>query len=54
MLLSYTIVDFHLFYDGTVNIQILAPLSISIFKVSDTHVTVKAFGSFDLYPRKRS
>ena len=40
MLLSDTIVDFHLFYDGAVDIQIWA----SQCKVSDTQVTVKACG----------
>ena len=43
MLLSYTISDFHLiFYDGAVDIQILAPLTRSHCKVTDTLVTVKA------------
>ena len=44
MMLSYTIIDFHLFYDGTVDIQIWAPLTRSQCKVSDTQVTVKACG----------
>ena len=44
MLLSYTIVDCHLFYDGAVNIQIRAPLTRIQCKVSDTQVTVKACG----------
>ena len=44
MLLSYTIVDLHLLYDGAVEIQILAPLTRSQCKVSDTQVTVKACG----------
>ena len=44
MLLSYTIVDLHLFYDGAVEIQILAPLTRSHCKVSDTQVTVKVCG----------
>ena len=44
MLLSDTIVDFHLFYDGAVDIQILALLTRSQCKVSDTQVTVKACG----------
>ena len=38
MLLSYTIVDFHLFYDGAVDIQ-----------VCDTQVTVKACGPLILF-----
>ena len=42
MLLSYTIVDFHLFYDGPVDIQIWAPLTRSQCKVSDTQVNIKA------------
>ena len=42
MLLSDTIVDFHLFYDGAVDIQIRALLTRSQCKVSDTQVTVKA------------
>ena len=44
MLLSYTIVDFHLFYDGAVDIQIWAPLTKNQCKVSGTQVTVKACG----------
>ena len=44
MLLAYTIVDFYLFYYGAVDIQIWALLTRSQCKVSDTHVTVKAFG----------
>ena len=44
MLLSDTIVDFHLFYDGAVDIQIWALLTRSQCKVSDTQVTVKACG----------
>ena len=44
MLLSYTIIDFHLFYDGALDIQIWAPLTRSQCKVSDTQVTVKACG----------
>ena len=44
MLLSYTIVDFHLFYDGAVDIQIWAPLTRSRCKVSEMQVTVKACG----------
>ena len=46
MLLSYTIVDFHSFFDGAVDIQIIAPLTRSECKVSDTRVTVKACGFF--------
>ena len=44
MLLSVSIVDFHLFYDVAVNIQILALLTRSQCYVSDTQVTVKACG----------
>ena len=44
ILLSNTIVNFHLFYDGAVDIQIQALLTRSQCKVSDTHVTVKAHG----------
>ena len=44
MLLSDTIVDFHLFYDGAVDIQICTLLTRSQCKVSDTQVTVKAHG----------
>ena len=44
MLLSYTIVDFHLIYDWAVDIQIWTPLTRSQCKVSDTQVTVKACG----------
>ena len=42
MLLSDIIVDFHLFYDGAVDIQIWALLTRTQCKVSDTQVTVKA------------
>ena len=44
MMLSYTIIDFHLFYDKAVDIQISALLTRSRCKVSDTQVTVKACG----------
>ena len=44
MLLSDTIVDFHLFYDGAVDIQICALLTRSQCNFSDTQVTVKACG----------
>ena len=44
MLLSYTIIDFHLFYDGAVDIQIWAPPTWSQCNVSETQVTVKAYG----------
>ena len=44
MLLSDTIVDFHLFYDGAVDIQIWALLTRSECKVSDTQVIFKAHG----------
>ena len=44
MLLSDTIVDFHLFYDWAVDIQIWALLTRSQCKVSDSQVTVKACG----------
>ena len=44
MLLSDTIVDFNLFYDGDVDIQIWPHLTRSQCKVSDTQVTVKACG----------
>ena len=37
-------VDFHLFYDGAVDIQIWALLTRSQCKISDTQVTVKACG----------
>ena len=49
MLLSYTIVDFHLFYDGAVDIQIWALLTSSQCEVSDTQVTVKARGPLVLF-----
>ena len=42
MLLSNTIVDFHLFYDGAVDMQICAFLKRHQCKVSDTQVTAKA------------
>ena len=41
MLLSYSIVDFYLLYDGAV---LFSLLTISQCKVSDTQVTVKACG----------
>ena len=41
MLFTYSIVDFHLFYDGAVDIQIWALLTRSRCKVSDTQVTFK-------------
>ena len=44
MLPSYTMVDFRLFYDGPVDIQLWALLTRSQCKVSDTQVTVKACG----------
>ena len=44
MLLSDTIVDFHLFYDEDVDIQIWPLLTKSQCKVSDTQVTIKACG----------
>ena len=44
MLLSYAIVDFYIFYNGASDIQIKAALTISQCKVSDTQVTVKAYG----------
>ena len=50
MLLSDTIVDFHLFYDGAVDIQIWALLRRSQCKVSDTQVTVKACGPLVSFP----
>ena len=43
MLLSYAIVDFYLFYDRAVDMQIWALLTRSqSARVSDTQVTVKA------------
>ena len=44
MLFSYTSVDFHLFYDEAVDIQLWALLTRTQFKVSDTQVTIKACG----------
>ena len=52
MLLSYTIVDFHLFYDGAVDIHIWALLTRSQCKVSDTQVTVKACGPLVIHEKK--
>ena len=37
MLLTYSIIDFHIFYDGAVDIQIWALQTRSRCKVSDTH-----------------
>ena len=42
MLLSYTIVDFHLFFDEAVDTPLGAPLKRSQCKDSDTQMTVKA------------
>ena len=47
MLLSYTIVEFHLFYDGAGDIQIWALLTRSQCKVSDTQLTVKHCGPLE-------
>ena len=44
MLLSYTMVDYHLSYDVAVDIQISTLMTRSQCKVSDTQVTVKACG----------
>ena len=44
MLLTYSIVVFHMFYDGAVDIQICALLTRSWFKVSDNQVTLTACG----------
>ena len=44
ILLSDTIIDFHLFYDGAIDMQKRALLTRSQCKVSDTQVTVKAHG----------
>ena len=44
MLLSCAIVDFHLLYDGSVNMRIWALLTRSHGSVSDTQLTVKAYG----------
>ena len=44
MLITYSIIDFHLFYDGAADIQICALLTRSQCKVSDTQVIVKACG----------
>ena len=44
MLLSYTIVDVHLYYDGAFDIKMWALLTRSQCQISDTQVTVKACG----------
>ena len=44
MLLSYATVDFYLFYNGAVNMQILALLTKRQYRISDTQKTVKAHG----------
>ena len=51
MLLSDTIVDFHLFYDGVL-IYKYEPFWRSQCKVSDIQVTVKAHGPFVLSKNK--
>ena len=43
MLLSYATVNFHLFYDRAVDMQIWTLLIRNQCRVSDTQVTVKAF-----------
>ena len=43
ILFTYSIIDYHLFYDGAVDIQIWALLTRSQCKVSDTQVTGKAW-----------
>ena len=45
MLLSYAIVEFYLFYDGAVEMQIWALLKRSQCRVSDIQMTVKASGA---------
>ena len=42
MLLSYVILDFYLFYDGAVDMQIWALLTRGECRFSDTQLTVKA------------
>ena len=49
MLLSYTMVDFHLFYDGAVDIQIWALLTRSRCNVCDTQVIVKVCRPFGVF-----
>ena len=44
MLLTYKIIEFHLVYDGAVDIQIRALLTRSRYKVSNIQVTRKASG----------
>ena len=48
MHLSYAIVDCFLFFDGPVDLQILAPLTRIQCRLSDTQVTVKVRGSCNL------
>ena len=50
MLLSYTIVDFHLFYDGAVDRhKNMSPSDKKSVKVYDTQVTVKACGPLVIF-----
>ena len=49
MLLSYAIADFHLFYDGPVDLRTQVHLTKSHCRVSDTQLTVKAYGSNVLF-----
>ena len=44
MMLSYATVDFYLFYDRAVDMQIWALLTRGQGKIYDTHVTVKNCG----------
>ena len=43
---SYTIVDFYLFNNGAVDMQIWSLLRRSQCKISDTKVTIEALGPF--------
>lgn len=45
MLLTYAIINFYLFYDGAVNMQIWVLLTRNHCRLSDTQITIKACGS---------
>ena len=45
-MLSYATIDFNLFYDGAVDMQIWALLTSGQGKIYDTQVTVKNYGPF--------
>ena len=53
MLLSYAVVEFYLFYDGAVDMQIWASLTRRLCRVSDTQVIGKARGPLVFILKKK-